>query len=168
MQTILINYHLRNISNNSYKLLSENYWKHLWQTTTREIIANNLNNLLGIISNNIHTYILLSERSFHSYKLLQGKSLQTVLTNYYQRIIPNNNYKLLPKKSLQTYAYKMLSENSIHSKQYFLFIAHNTIVLKLLSVNSLQKMLSNLVWILQQVKSRVILLTKAQISVQLT
>ena len=111
-----INYHQRIISNNIYKLLSENHSKHLWKTTTK--LLQTVQKIIRESFQTISTYILLSEKPFHSYKLLQKKWLQTKLTNYYQRIIPNNNDKFSPKKSLQT----ML----IKSYQKIQFILNNT------------------------------------------
>ena len=85
-----------NIPNVSYKLSSDksfqviltnyyqrNHCKHYLITIIRESFEISLlNHYQRIIANNIHMQ-LLPEKS--SYKLLQAKSLQTVLTNYYQR-----------------------------------------------------------------------------------
>ena len=49
-----------------------------------------------------------------------------MLTYYYLRIIPNNNLQTITIEIIANCAYKSLSDNSIHSKQYFLFITHNT------------------------------------------
>ena len=98
------------------------------QTSTREINANKPKNWLG---NHFKQYIYVHTITREiipnkSYKLVQEKSLPTVLTYYYLRIIPNNNLQTITIEIIANCAYKSLSDNSIHSKQYFLFITHNT------------------------------------------
>ena len=116
----------------------------------------------------------------HSKQILQTTArknhckqyLQTIIRESFQTILWNYCHKNYSKQFLHTitrgiianYAYKSLSDDSGHFKNTS-YLQHiiQTILLKLLSENSLQTMLSILIWILQQVKPRVTLLIKTQL-----
>ena len=155
--TFLANYYQRNHSKQylqtfireSFQTLDirtyyyrSNHSKQVLQTTTRDIMAN------------------------RTYKLLAENHSQQYLKATIREIIPNNTYKLLPEKSLQIILTKVYQRiQFIPNNTSYLWHIIQKILLKLLSENSLQTMLSSLVWILQQVKSRVTLHSKTQILV---
>ena len=76
MKTIHTSYHQRIISNNTYKLLSENSLK-TFVTTTSEIIANS-------------TYKLLSEN--HSKQYLQIITTEIIANYAYKRLSENSTH----------------------------------------------------------------------------
>ena len=115
-------------------------------------------------------YLRKKEKSFQRSKQFLRTTTRHIISR--NDISDNSLLETHSKQYLQTIikqltancAYISLSENSVHSKENFLFIAHllQTILLKLWSENSLQTMLSGLAGALQQIKPRVTLLTKTQ------
>ena len=113
VQTILNNCY-QSIPNISYKLLSDkpfqiiltNYYQTLLSTTIWEFIPSDsytnfyqrtlettLTNLLS--KNHFKQYISILWFQTTHYKQLPEKSLQTILTNYYQKMIWNHTYMIM-------------------------------------------------------------------------
>ena len=119
MKTVLTNYYQRIISSNTYKLFSE---KSL-QTILKNFYQ-------GITSNNIHAYILLSKKSFQTnltnhcrrnhykqyFQTIIRESFKTILKTYYHRNHSRQYLKTVTEEITANYAFKSLSDDSIHFK----------------------------------------------------